>query len=194
MKKTIKKISIISVLLGMTSSLAACGDPPGSSLAEPINIAFVLGIADDETLFNADIEEFSAIPALPGTDYAFISAEGEPAVIGDPGTIKDFSDRGYNSIMMQRITAGIQADLKSRVDSYKPSSLEIDIARATELAVNAIRSKMIDGRQNILCYYCSGKSTAGIINMLNTPVYRMDVEASAESVLLCLQAICLSRI
>ena len=181
MKQLVRKIFIVIELLGITASLSSCGAPE-SPHDDPVNIAFVLGIADDETRFDDSIRELSSIPALPGTDYVFISAEGEPTVIGEPGTIKDFSDRGYNSMMMERVSAGIKADLKSRVDSFEPLSSEIDLARSIEIAGNALRSKMVDGRQNILCLYCSGKSTKGLINFLNTPIYRLDVEASAESV------------
>lgn len=179
MKKIIKNIAIATLVLVMVFSLSGCGE---GQTAEPVNIAFVVGIADDETKFNDSIEELSMLPNLPGTNYAFISAEGKPATIGEISTIPDLSDRGYTDTMMERVRAGIKADLTERLASYKPSSTEIDIATATELAVRTLKANAVEGRRNILVYYSSGKSTTGLISMLETPVYKLDIEASVATV------------
>ena len=180
--KIIKKFPLAAVALAMLITLTGCGGAEDLQTSEPVNIAFVVGIADDETKFNDGIAELDTLPAAPGTDYAFISVESEPTTIGEPGTIPDLSDRGYTDAMMERVRAGIKADLTSRLASYEPSSPEIDIAAATVLAVRTLNTHAVDGRPNVLVYYCSGTSTSGLINMIETPVYKLDVENSAVEV------------
>lgn len=177
-------IAFLALLMALTfTGCAAASDTP----AEPVNIAFVVGIADDETKFNAGIQELAALPALPGSDYAFISIEGSPALIGQAGTIPNLTDRGYSEVMMDRVRAGIQADLASRLAEYEPKSAQIDLAGATELAVRTLKANA-DNRRNVLVYYCGGKSTAGLINMLDTPAYKLDPAASAAAVAQKMQA------
>lgn len=182
MKKIIKNIIFATFAIAMIFSHSGCGDSDDIQSSDPVNIAFVVGIADDETKFNDGIAELATLPANPGTDYAFISVEGEPTIIGEAGTIPDLSDRGYTDTMMERVRAGIKADLIEHLDTYEPSSAEIDIASATELAVRTLNAHAVEERQNILVIYCGGKSTVGLINMLEIPVYQLDVEASALSV------------
>lgn len=182
MKKIIKNTVISAMTLVMALNLAGCGSSTEIQAADPLNIAFVIGIADDETKFDDGIAEFSTLPASPGTDYAFISVEGKPTTIGEAGTIPDLSDRGYTDVMMDHVRAGVKADLTARLASYEPLSDEIDIAAATELAVRSLNANAAEGRRNILVYYCSGKSTTGLINMLETPVYKLDVESSVARV------------
>lgn len=182
MKKIIKNIILATLALAMVLSLAGCGDSTDIQGSDPVNIAFVVGIADDETNLNDGINELATLPSSPSTDYVFISVEGEPTTIGEAGTIPDLSDRGYTDVMMERVCASIKADLTGRLASYEPVSPEIDMAAATELAVRTLNAHAVEGRQNILVYYCSGKSTSGLINMLETPVYKLDVEASVARV------------
>lgn len=174
-----KHIIFITLALVMVFALVGCVSP---KTAEPVNIAFVFGIADGETEINSGISELAALPAQPGTDYAFISLEGDPVCIGGPGTIPDFSDRGYTDVMMERVRAGIRADLADRLASYKPVSPEIDIAASIDLAVRNINANVVEGRKNYLILYCGGKSTKGIINMVETPVYKLDIEASVPAI------------
>lgn len=178
-KKIIMSIFFVVLTMAIVLSLTGCEDIQSS---EPVNIAFVVGIADDETKFNESIDELASLPANPGTDYAFISLEGEPTTIGKEGTIPDLTDRNYTDVMMKRVHTGILADLTERLTSYKPTSPEIDMAKATELAVRTLNAHVIDGRNNLLVYYCGGKSTTGLINMLETPVYELDVESSVSAV------------
>ena len=91
--KIIKKFPLAAVALVMLIGLAGCGSSEDLQTSEPVNIAFVVGIADDETKFNDGIAELNTLPAAPGTDYAFISVESEPTTIGEPSTIPDLSDR-----------------------------------------------------------------------------------------------------
>ena len=182
MNKMMKSIFSAILTLAMLLSFTGCGDSEDIQSSDPVNIAFVVGIADDETKLNEGIDELASLPANPGTDYAFISAEGEPAMIGEAKTIPDFSDRGYTEVMMERVRTGIMADLTEQLTNYKPSSPEIDMAAATDLGVRTLKAHAVDGRDNVLVYYCSGRSTTGLINMVETPVYEMDVEESASAV------------
>lgn len=180
--KNVKKILISSLAWVMVLFCAGCNNPTDPKNTEPVNIAFVVGIADGETKINEGIEELSTLSARPGTDFAFISVEDIPSCIGEPGTITDQSDKGYTDTMMKRVKAGIKADLVERLESYKPSSVELDIAAATDLAVRNLNANAIDDRPNILVFYCSGKSTAGLINMIETPIYKLDIEASVPTI------------
>lgn len=183
MYKIIKiKVLFALIMATLFISLTGCVGTEDIHSAEPINIAFVVGIADDETKFNDGIDELTTLPTKPNTAYAFISVEGDPVAIGEAGIIPDLSDRGYTDVMMERVRAGIMADLTERLISYEPTSPEIDMAAATELAVRTLNAHAVNGRQNVLVYYCGGKSTTGLINMLETPVYKMDIEASVTAV------------
>lgn len=177
-KKIIKKVSIIAIALTGLFGLTGCNEN-----SEPVNAAFVLGIIDGESKIKTDmIDTLSTLPSSPGSSYAFISTEGQPVTIGEPGTIPDLTDRGYNSTMMKRVEEGIRADLTERLESYEPVSSECDMAAATELAVRTLRANSAEDRENKLIFYCGGKSTSGIINMVETPVYKMDVESSVSTV------------
>lgn len=178
MRKIINTITIIALVTAMALNLVGCGSSNGES---PVNIAYIVGIADDETCFNEGIAELASLPSLPDSTYAFISLEGNPTSIST-GSIPDLSDRGYTDTMMQRVNAGIMADITSQLTDFSPTSSEIDIAASIELAVQSLNANAADGRQNMLVLYCSGKSTAGIINMNETPVYRLDIDSSASAV------------
>lgn len=171
-----KKMMIAILCLAAALACAGCThtDP---ETAEAVNIAFVVGIADGETRINEGMDELSALPAQPGTDYAFVSAEGTPVCI-ESGTIIDLSDRGYTKVMMERVRAGIKADLAAKLDAYEPATGEIDMAGAIQLSVRTINAHAVEGRKNILVFYCSGKSSVSLINMVETPVYKLDIEAS----------------
>ena len=182
MKKTrIPLISVILVLI-VILSCTGCADTTDSETAEAVNIAFVVGIADGESKINEGIDELTALPAQPGTDYAFISAEGTPTCIGEPGTIVDLSDRGYTDTMMERIRTGMLADLTARLENYVPSSAEIDMASAIQLGVRQLKANAVEGRKNILVFYCSGRSTTGLISMVASPLYKVDIEASVPAI------------
>ena len=180
MKTKALLIKIILALV-MAAILGGCVSPSENQSVEPVNIAFVIGIADDETKFNDAITELSELPAIPGSKYAFISAEGTPTTIGSPGIIPDLSDRGYTEVMMKRVRNSIKADLTQRINSFEPSTAEIDIAASTELAVRNLRANATEGQPNILVYYCGGKSTTGLINMIDTPIYKLDINSSIST-------------
>ena len=179
--KIMKNITVVLLGVLLLTMLSGCG----GSETEPINVAnvaFVLGIADDETKVNDGISELEALPTLAGSTYAFISAEGQPTTIGEPGEIPDFSQKGYTKDMMNRVYASIKADLTQRLETYQPSTAEIDMAAATELAVRNLNAHAIEGRRNVLVYYCSGRSTTGLINMTETGLDDLDIEASVAAI------------
>lgn len=179
--KIMKNITVALLGVLLLTMLSGCG----GSETEPINVAnvaFVLGIATDETKVNNGIRELEALPTLSGSTYAFISAEGQPTTIGQPGEIPDFSQKGYTKDMMNRVYAGIKADLTQRLETYQPSTAEIDMAAATELAVRNLNAHAIEGRRNVLVYYCSGRSTTGLINMTETGLDDLDIEASVAAI------------
>ena len=147
-----------------------------------MNVAFIVGIADGEAKLNTSIEELTGLPALAGSDFVFISPEGKPVCIGEPSTIADISDRGYTRVMMERIRAGVRAELAQRLENYRPASGELDMAAALDLAVRDLATNAQEGRKNYLVLCCGGKSTAGLIRFQDTPVYRMDVDASVREV------------
>lgn len=177
-----KKINTLIMLLFsviIILSFNGCNNPENN---ESVNISFVVGIADKETKINENIDELSKLSASPGSDFTFISVEGVPTCIGDSSTVADFSDKGYTDAMLERLRAGIQADLANRLTSFTPSSSELDIASSIELAVKSLNVNAIEGRKNILVLYTSGKSTKGLINMLETPVYKLDIETSVPAI------------
>ena len=178
--KIMKNITVVLLGVLLLTTLSGCPGPEDET--EPFNVAFVLGIATDETKVNNGIRELEALPTLAGSTYAFISAEGQPTTIGQPGEIPDFSQKGYTKDMMNRVYAGIKADLTQRLETYQPSTAEIDMAAATELAVRNLNAHAIEGRRNVLVYYCSGRSTTGLINMTETGLDDLDIEASVAAI------------
>lgn len=166
--------------LAMAAALL-CTGCSSSQQTEPVNIAFLVGIADKETKVNEGIDELQQLPAMPGTSYAFISIEGVPVSIGTPGVIADLTRRGYTSEMMKRVEAGIRADLMTELRSYRPVTEGIDLAAAIQLGVRQLHAQADGQRKNILVLYCSGKSTRGLINQVETPVCRLDVEGSVSA-------------
>lgn len=178
--KIMKNITVVLLGILLLTTLSGCPGPEDET--EPFNVAFVLGIADDETKVNNGIRELEALPTLAGSTYAFIAAEGQPTTIGQPGEIPDFSQKGYTKDMMNRVYSGIKADLTQRLETYQPSTAEIDMAAATELAVRNLNAHAVEGRRNVLVYYCSGRSTTGLINMTETGLDDLDIEASVAAI------------
>lgn len=170
---------LLSVILIMVFLCSGC--TKGSEGKTPVNVAFVLGVLDGETKISSKINELTELSDCPNSTYTFISPEGSPRVI-DQGVIANLSSRGYTSKMMQRIQEGIRAELTDKINSYTPSLSECDMAGAITLAVRSLNAHEVSGRQNILVIKASGRSTAKLINMLETPVYKMDVEASAQTI------------
>lgn len=174
-----KNAIIAAALVLLAFACTGCTKPDET---EPVNIAFILGVCDDETVVNTGIDELAALTAQPGTTYAFISPESSPTTIGEPGVIADITNRGYTSQMMDRVHESMKVDIVEKLKDYTPTTPGINMAGAISKAVRTINANKVAGRQNILVIYCGGKSDCGLINMIETPVYQMDVEASAKAI------------
>ena len=61
MKKIFKNMSLAVVALLMAIGLTGCGGSEDIQTSDPVNIAFVVGIADDETKLNRSI---NGVPVL----------------------------------------------------------------------------------------------------------------------------------
>ena len=73
MREWMKRLIPLALALLTALLCAGCGPSADPESAEAVNIAFVVGIADGESKLDQGIDELAALPALPGTDYAFIS-------------------------------------------------------------------------------------------------------------------------
>lgn len=174
MKKT-----CIFLLLALCALLCAgCGVEPLT--VEPVNLAFVAGIADGETELQPTAE-LAVLPALPGSSYAFISVDGSPACIGS-GSVADLTDRGYTETMMERIRKAMTEDFTQELADFTPDSGEIDLASAIGLAARTLRASADESRRDLLVLYCSGRSTTGLIDLTRTPLARLDADSSAAAV------------
>ena len=174
-----KKLVLFTLAASILLCLCGCSNNASPAVTDPVNIVFVLGIADGEAVITGNnIRELSDLPSQPGSNYAFVSAESNPTTIGKSDTVADLSDRGYTQEMMKRVRDGMRADLNGRVEAYTPCSAEIDIAAATIYAVRTLNSNAIPGRKNIIVYCASGRSSTGLINLSETPIYKLDVDAS----------------
>ena len=130
-----KKLVLFTLALSLLLFFAGCQNTAAAPAADPVNIVFVLGIADGESVVAAEsIRELAALPSQPGSSYAFVSVESSSAPIGESDVIADLTDRGYTEDMMKRVRQGIRADLNGRVASYVPSTAEIDLAAAVTCA------------------------------------------------------------
>ena len=176
--KTIIVLIIASLVLSIISS---CSSAHIKSM-DPVNIAMIFSISDDESKVNTNVEEIKTLACRPGSNYAFISAEGKPSSICEPGIVADLSDRGYTDTMLDRVRSGISADFANKIDSYKPSTSEINMADAIKEGVRTLKANAIEGRKNVLVLYCSGRSTTGIIDMTKTPLYMVDIDESVKAV------------
>ena len=174
-----KKLVLLILAITLLFSFVGCQGTNPTPTSDPVNIVFVLGIADGESVVAAEsIRELAALPSQPGSQYAFVSVENGTSTIGKPDTVADLSDRGYTADMMKRVRQGIQADLNGRIASYMPGQAEIDLAAATTCAVRLLNTNATPGRKNVLVFWASGRSSSGLINFSETPISRLDVDAS----------------
>lgn len=194
LKRSILCLGLVLVLLLSTScsgvSQAASGQENASvsveelqnntTSTEPYQLALVAGITNNNSPLNTNIQELALLPTCPGAAYSFILADGNPHVIVE-GTIPDLRDKGYSDTMMQRAYASMGADLAAQLNNAAPDDPQVDIAAATSLAVRALHSQPAEGQRQILALYLSGISTQGLINLVETPLYALDVEASVEA-------------
>ena len=181
MKKVISIICLVAMLV--------CGCENGNdkdkdtekSLRQPYNISLVAEIANNNPVFDANIDELSNLAAAAGSTYSCILADSTPNMIIE-GTIPDFSDKNYTKDMMERARTGVAADIIGKIEAAKPDSSDVDLAAATSMAVRKLHSDEDENRNNLLVYYGSGISTTGLIDMIKVPVCEMDVEASVQTI------------
>ena len=169
----------LALLLSLAALLTGCGRAPAAK-EEPVNIAFVLSICDGEGRLDPELPELAQLSGRGGSTYAFIVPDGTPTVIAD-GQVPQL-DEGYTEVMRQRLVAGIAADFQETLETYRPAAGEIDLGAALDLALRQLQSRAVGGRQNCLVLWGSGRSSEGVINMVQTPACRLNVQASAESV------------
>ena len=178
-----KLICFALALMMLCCMFTGCTPEENAAFVQPRNVACVFTVANNNPRVDTRmIDELSALPGLPGSTYAVINAEGQPRVIC-AGEIPDFSDRGYSKAMLERIQASIAADINGQIDAVQPCTPEVDLASALVLAVRTIRANEGEDRENLLVFYTSGISTAGLIDMTAVPVCQMDVDASVSALI-----------
>lgn len=178
MKKIICFIVTFALALCM---LTACGGE--QEAAQPANVVCVIGATNNNPAVDAaEIQELAGVMTAPGSTYTVINAEGNPRVICE-GLIEDLSDKGFTDNMMDRIHASQIGGVKAAVAEAAPVTEEVNIAAATGLAVRSIRINETPESKNILVYALSGISTAGVINMSNTPVCKLNIDTSIPAII-----------
>lgn len=168
-----KIIAVFLFVLLLLSGLTGCVKEP----VTPCNVAVVAAIAENNPVFDDEIEELAAIPSLPGSTYCVVSAESEPRLIC-AGEVPDLSDRHYTKTMLERVYDSIHADIGEKIAAASPASPEVDIAAATTMALRELHANHVDGREDVLAFYASMISTSGSIDMTDIPACELDVEKS----------------
>lgn len=178
-----KMICFALALMMLCCMFTGCTPEENAAFVQPRNVACVFTVANNNPRVDTRmIDEISALPGLPGSTYAVINTEGQPRVIC-AGEIPDFSDRGYSKAMLERIQASIAADINGQIAAVQPCTPEVDLASALVLAVRTLRANAGEDRENLLVFYTSGISTAGLIDMTAVPVCQMDVDASVSALI-----------
>ncbi len=175
-----KMIAMIFILISLSCVCIACKETENIEHKQPYNVSFVTVIANNNPVIDTTIDELVKLPELEGSTYSCILADSNPNVIFE-GTISDFSSRGFSEDMLKRIQKSIIADIATKLNNAMPDNPQVDILSATSLAVRMLRANEVEGRDNILVFYGTGISTSGVVDMTKVPVYKLDVEASVES-------------
>lgn len=171
MKKSIYILLCLGLILGLC---CGCGDENQPSM----NVAVICTVANNNPVFDNNIEELSQLSAAPGSTFSLILADGSPDILYS-GSIPDFSDKGYTKAMEQRIYDSIKADIAENIVSAAPDTPEVNMAQALVQGVRELRSGERAGCQNLLVVYGSGISTTAPMDMTAVPISTMDISASA---------------
>lgn len=176
-----KKIMSMVLALGVIACMCTgCGNGEEPvELNQPYNVSFVTAIANNNPVLDTGIKELARLSEVAGSTYSCILADATPNVICE-GTVPDFGNRGFSKDMISRAQASVAADIIGQLEAAAPDSDEVDIAAATSIAVRKLRSKQLEGRNNILVYYGSGVSTSGLIDMRTVPLCDLDIDTSAK--------------
>ena len=172
MKKSILSILIFILIISCT----ACGS---TSDGQKTNLGFLLGITNNNPVFDDSIAQFESLSKYANSQYSIILADGEPNLILKD-KIPDFKEKRLTSQMLERAQDGVQKDIIQKLSEAAPDNPETDIASALELGARTLREKAVDGVPNILVICHNGISTSGAINMLETPVSSLDIDQSVE--------------
>jgi outer membrane protein OmpA-like peptidoglycan-associated protein len=185
MKKYLAILMVAAMMLGL---LASCGthnaenteDQVTTYQDQPYNLALIAAIANNNPVLDTEIRELSQLPNLAGSTYTVIQADATPGeVISE--TVPSFAEKGYTAAMIERCQTSVGAAITAQISAAVPDSPEVDLAAATSLAIRSLRANAVDGRENLLVYYASMISTAGVINMIDVPVCEMDVDSSVAA-------------
>lgn len=172
MKKSILSILIFILIISCT----ACGS---TSDGQETNWGFLLGITNNNPVFDDSIDQFESLSKYANSQYSIILADGEPNLILK-AKIPDLKEKKLTSQMLERVQDGVQKDIIQKLSEAAPDNPETDIASALELGARTLREKAVDGVPNILVICHNGISTSGAINMLETPVSSLDIDQSVE--------------
>lgn len=174
-----KKLFLMALSCVLALSLCSCGKSDDAK--EPLNIAVVTAIANQNPLVDASlIDELAQLPSTPGSHYSFILADGAPFVMAQ-GTIADLSDRMYSSAMMNRVQQSIKAGFDDTFAQAAPVTPGVDLEAALRLGARSLCAADTSGKP-VLVIYASGISTCGLVNMVDTPIYSMDIAASVADI------------
>lgn len=167
-------IILLSLLLLF---FTGCKSEESTPLDRSYNMALVFSGVNNNPVLDTSIRELSQLSSLEGSAYSFILADATPSAVCS-GTVPVVSDRGYSEAMLERVHASVSADILSQLKSAAPDAPEGDLADAISLAVRTIRANVNDERTDLLVVYSSGISTSGLLNLVETPVYLLDVDRS----------------
>lgn len=182
MKKTmIRKFITAAALAAMFLGCAGCGFRQEDASEVVYNVGAVLGYTNHSPIVDLEIPELQ-LAAYPNSRYLCVLPSGKPQLICQD-TIPDNGGNGYTKRMIQRLENTIQEDMEAHITQAAiPSSPQVDMAGAMEMAVRGIRANASEDSRNLLLIYSGCLSTSGLIQMQNVPLTQLDVQRSAEEV------------
>ena len=179
-KRICKMIGVIALLAAILFTLSGCSEP------EPINLAVVAEVANNNPLFEG-VPELYDLQDAPESTYSIVLASSEPSMLIEDEVVPSFKGKGYTKVMLDKFRASILTDLNNRISEAAPSAPEVDIAASTTLALRKLHAHMADNdatqMHSILVFYGSMLSTSGLIDFTQNPVYALDVDASVAKLL-----------
>lgn len=148
---------------------------------EPVNLVLIAGVCSDESVFTG-FDLLTELPDRPGSHYTVLNADGTPGCIIPDSEIEDLSGKMYAPAMERQKKESMARQILAQISEFVPDSDEIDMAGTIEKGAHALRAQTQDEVENILIFYCSGRSTSGRINFVSTPLSELDPETSAKAV------------
>ena len=182
MKTMNQKLIAVAALAAMLLGCGGCGFRQAEETEEPViyNVGAVLGFTNNSPIVDLEIPELQ-LAALPNSKYLCVLPSGKPQLICQD-TIPDL-DNGYTKRMIKRIEKATQEEMRTRITQAAiPTSPEVDMAAAMEMAVRGIQANASETSRDLLLIYSGCLSTSGLIQMQNVPLSQLDVQRSAEDV------------